>query len=789
MRIPAVPGWSRHPADAAHLLAASLVLGGGTALLAAYPVGVRNVTTDLVRLAHRLPAVVQQGLLGVVQAGAVITPLVLLVLVFRWRRPGQAALAAGAGVVAGVAVSAMQGWLDRAAPQSPAGSLSFNSWITGAAFPSAAYLAGLAAAVTVLSPSMSRPWRRAAWLWVGALCLVRILTTLAVPVQLVTVLALGVAVGSAGLVALGAPARRLDLGQIFSALTAAGVAVDGLEPTAERPGISRTLRGAVDTQPVMVSVVGFEERDADLLLRAVRAVLVKGASDERPGWSPLHVVEHEALCSMMATTAGARAPDVLAVAESSGGDGLLVTRAPCSRRVADLPDCELQGPLLRDCWGQLEALQEHGIAHRQANLEHFGLDGRGRVHIDGFRAGTLGASPQLLGTDVAELLVAQAARVGVGPAVAAAMESVPRERLEAALPLIQPLAMSGPTRSEVRARAGKALWSDVRDRLQQELGTEPVELAELQRLSLGRLVSAFGLTVFVYVILAFVSNWSDISHALGEADWAYLPGLLFLSAAGFVGGAWSLMGAVPLELPFVETVQVMFAQSFLNHFTPANAGGMALRNRYLQARGLDFALSAAGVGLTSAASGVVQVVLIAAFAAWASSAGDFGFQLPKAAGLAEIVLLVLLVTGVVWLLPPGRRMLRKLGSGVWKAARQVVALAKDPSKMLLLFGGAAVGKLTLILAFSQSCRAFGIHGLSFAQLGFAYMTANTVASAAPTPGGTGAIEAGLVAVLTGMGVDPATALSTVLVFRVITYWLPVPPAWYFLRRLRKVGVV
>ncbi len=45
------------------------------------------------------------------------------------------------------------------------------------------------------------------------------------------------------------------------------------------------------------------------------------------------------------------------------------------------------------------------------------------------------------------------------------------------------------------------------------------------------------------------------------------------------------------------------------------------------------------------------------------------------------------------------------------------------------------------------------------------------------------------AVLRGMGVDPATALSTVLAFRVLTYWLPVAPAWYLLRRLRKVGVM
>ena len=46
-----------------------------------------------------------------------------------------------------------------------------------------------------------------------------------------------------------------------------------------------------------------------------------------------------------------------------------------------------------------------------------------------------------------------------------------------------------------------------------------------------------------------------------------------------------------------------------------------------------------------------------------------------------------------------------------------------------------------------------------------YMLGNTVGSAVPTPGGVGGIEAALIAVLTGAGVDDATAAAAVLVFR------------------------
>src|SRR4029079_15091326 len=114
-------------------------------------------------------------------------------------------------------------------------------------------------------------------------------------------------------------------------------------------------------------------------------------------------------------------------------------------------------------------------------------------------------------------------------------------------------------------------------------------------------------------------NWSDISDALGRADWSRLPLLLVLAMLPYMTGAVSLMGSVIRPLPMLRTNLVMFAQSFLNRFTPMNAGGMAMRVRYLQKGGTDVAVAAAAVGLTSAGSGVAQGVLIVLFALWAGT--------------------------------------------------------------------------------------------------------------------------------------------------------------------------
>nr|WP_285790550.1 YbhN family protein [Micromonospora sp. NBRC 101691] len=56
-----------------------------------------------------------------------------------------------------------------------------------------------------------------------------------------------------------------------------------------------------------------------------------------------------------------------------------------------------------------------------------------------------------------------------------------------------------------------------------------------------------------------------------------------------------------------------------------------------------------------------------------------------------------------------------------------------------------------------------------------------VASVAPTPGGLGATEAALVSGLLLYGVPLDTALAGVLIYRLATFWLPVPPGYLALR--------
>jgi len=55
----------------------------------------------------------------------------------------------------------------------------------------------------------------------------------------------------------------------------------------------------------------------------------------------------------------------------------------------------------------------------------------------------------------------------------------------------------------------------------------------------------------------------------------------------------------------------------------------------------------------------------------------------------------------------------------------------------------------------------------------------------PTPGGLGAVEAALTAGLTATGLPGAVAVSSVLLFRLLTFWFPVPVGWVALSYLER----
>ncbi len=114
--------------------------------------------------------------------------------------------------------------------------------------------------------------------------------------------------------------------------------------------------------------------------------------------------------------------------------------------------------------------------------------------------------------------------------------------------------------------------------------------------------------------------------------------------------------------------------------------------------------------------------------------------------------------------------------------RDLRELASEPRRLLLIVIGCATTTLGGALALWACILAFG-GDTSFVTVTVVTMIGGTLASAAPTPGGVGAVEAALIGGLAAFGVPAGIAVSSVLLYRVLTCWLPVFVGWFLMRWL------
>ena len=113
---------------------------------------------------------------------------------------------------------------------------------------------------------------------------------------------------------------------------------------------------------------------------------------------------------------------------------------------------------------------------------------------------------------------------------------------------------------------------------------------------------------------------------------------------------------------------------------------------------------------------------------------------------------------------------------------------RTPRKAVQLFAGSAGVTLLYIVALAMSLRAFGAD-VSALKVAAVFLGGSAVASVAPTPGGLGAVEAALVAGLTAVGVDSGSAVTGVLAYRLLTFWLPTIPGWLTFRSMQHRHVI
>jgi uncharacterized membrane protein YbhN (UPF0104 family) len=291
-------------------------------------------------------------------------------------------------------------------------------------------------------------------------------------------------------------------------------------------------------------------------------------------------------------------------------------------------------------------------------------------------------------------------------------------------------------------------------------------------------------SIFAAYILIGQFGSRSFSKVLKHSDWRWVLVALALSAVTYVGAAFSLSGFVLEKLKFVRTLLAQLAGSFVTLVTPAAVGGVALNIRYLNKSKVAPADAASSVGVSQVFAFALHLLLLVIFITLTGGSSSTSFRPPTWAYIALAVLVAVVL--VVLALPAGRRLVRsRVAPALGQVIPRLLDIAQKPGKLAEGIGGALLLTFGYILCLDVSLRAVGSHA-NFFPIAVVYLTGSALGSIVPTPGGLGAVEVALSGGLTTIAHVPgAFALSAVLLFRLITFWLPIPIGWVALNYLQR----
>jgi uncharacterized protein (TIRG00374 family) len=312
-------------------------------------------------------------------------------------------------------------------------------------------------------------------------------------------------------------------------------------------------------------------------------------------------------------------------------------------------------------------------------------------------------------------------------------------------------------------------------------------------------VSAVSLYLLLPSIVAVFSSWRSLSEING-----YWAGVAFASETASFVSLWNLDRIALATTKWSVVITAQLAGNAVGRVVPGGgAAATAFSVEMLRRAGIPVGRAATALAASTALqlATTFALPLLATPAIIGGAPVNRSLVLSLYLGLGALVLL--LAGGCVAFLTDAP--LERVGEAIeWvlnrtiRRRRQLVQLGAtlilERNRIRVTIGErwvasvlSAVGNIGLdYLALLCALRAVGAEPRPSLIL-IAYTFAQLLALIPLTPGGLGFVEAGLVGTLSLAGVTPRDALLATLVYRLVSYWLPIPAgaAAYGLARARR----
>jgi glycosyltransferase 2 family protein len=650
------------------------------------------------------------------------------------------------------------------------------------------WIAMLAAVLTVSGPWLPARWRRWWWALLLAFVPIHLAVSAVVPARSLLGLAVGWFVGALTVLVVGTPALEVPLDGAVRALARRGFVVSRLavvRPAGPGPLVLSAAGHRAQASPeaetadttAFIEMYGPNQRSGGVVRQVWRWLRLRNTESAPLQTSMRRAVEHRALMSIAIGDLGLANSTTLALAALDRGWTLYAHSPP--RGIA-VDETSADDALALPVWKALGALHHDQISHGDLRGHEVTIE-NGAALFGGFGSAEFGATEAQLQTDIAALLVTTTAIFDAETAVRAAIEVFDKDAVLTASRRLTKSAVPKRIRGSV-TDAG-AVMTAARDEVKRQTGADQIKTETITRFTRYQVIQLVLLVGLVYVAYPFISTVPAFFAELRTANywWALLG--LTVSALTYVGAAAALWACASGMVSFRNLVIMQVANTFAATTTPAGVGGLALSTRFLQKGGLGALRATAAVALLQSVQVITHLTLLAFFSVVAGTSTNLSHFVPSPIVLYLIGGVALGVVGTFMVVPKLRGWLgTEVRPRLKEVGGELIELMREPKRLSIIVLGCATTTLGAALALWASVEAFG-GGTTFVTVTVVTMIGGTLASAAPTPGGVGAVEAALIGGLAAFGVSAAVAVPSVLLYRVLTCWLPVFIGWPVMRWL------
>jgi uncharacterized membrane protein YbhN (UPF0104 family) len=283
----------------------------------------------------------------------------------------------------------------------------------------------------------------------------------------------------------------------------------------------------------------------------------------------------------------------------------------------------------------------------------------------------------------------------------------------------------------------------------------------------------------IYFALPQIGALKDALTVIKHSNWGWVVAGLVLTGLTFPAGTFTQFIAGGKLGSVSELGLLQLAGAFLSHFVPFSLGTIGITARYYQKLGKEPVQATTAATLPTVFGTATTVLMVAFISPPTIRHLTQRFQADSHKHwLIVIVSLTLLLSllATPWI----RRKVHQLIEGV----KSGIGSINSPSQVIYMLIG------SVALTFFSACTLFAsieaVHArVALTDIFALYVTSSLVSAIAPTPGGIGATEAFLLLGLSSIGIGLPQAAAAVLVYRLLSFWIPMIPGGFALHIINK----